>query len=1066
MKKLPLSLILAVVPSAASTGHGQSTVALENGAAKHTFLYNTSTREFWLSRSEPKPIQGGKGVSFLQAPQWHLELHVDANAPCWAGTGGSAGDRFAIEATPTTMGGTLIVTHAVLPTSQQVVLATWTGSIPVHPAIPTLPCGPTFDAFVEVSLQARWAISTAAGAEGHASATVVAEILNKTTTPYRIARVRFPHLEVLNLSTSGEDFLATGRNGGFLYKDPIQYVDPHSAQPLRLSFSYPMSLSAYPVPFASDVDPGGYAVPVLAYYDKGSAMKNCLYLANDDLKGHVKIIGIGRDPVAGPQGQGSLIFEVTQFPTGNVYQVQRYAAPYAVHVAALQGDWVDAAKKYKKVYTSDPIRYLGPAASPLNTRISQPLKENPHYGFLDPHSNMLALGVTNLALMGYCPENFAVGDLLNPSAVPGSAADCLDYFAGLIGLPFPMVSFNRFIVDPPSEASLNGGTNGYTPSTSSSMTAVHKLIADAEIAGHHVALHGLTEKLYTFGDMTDPSALDNCFSCAAGSYCCAIDPDLRQMSWESSGTSVYDYPTGGPCGSISCELGSGFICPLAIADTSLSVPMVSCSTGTNPNGDTWSQWTRDFLVTVLQTIGKTGATTVPATGGLIITAPAPFVGGCLSKNHAHTAGFGSWFSDAGADFMSDIRSAVASDMPILLEGSSGFWSPYVTVQNPWSVDTARDPYNMLDESTLIAPFETLNWYYDAPIYKIPFMQMIADDVRYATQYGETRTCALPFVANDFVTPYMVSGCGGPPQSYDSAYFEGFPAVTGAIGAWQQAKRVLVHQSSVIFYNLWMYPPSELRKPEVQYTIEDFAASDMLEFYAGLVHFLRAPDPDGKPLMEYFAGSLERNVEVQITTPLVQEKFRIDEVTIDQHFPKLGDLLEQTQPGGSLDPCTASFPAEDIDFEKYRPGNNVAYHHGRSGYLFFPVAPEEEGTESWLPHGMYKHFSGFRYALLICNPWGVRHVPTGTNPATAPKMNPFTFDYSGAAPVSNSYSYSFEVDPAKYGFPAGFAYQYSVRTYDDTGAILSTTPWVLVSGGGPVTVTGTLNPSEFAACVFK
>jgi hypothetical protein len=1015
-----LKVLIAIVLAASASP--QSTHVLENSDTKLTFRSVSTTGEFWLESVQPKPITTGVGIDMLPIEPWALELLVDPHIACITDT-----DLHEVEIVGPGDFASLRSFSLSLSTvgSDKILEAKWEGTVGFAGSLDVSGCSPAYSSNTSLEIIATWTIGASSG--DVAAAAISVEILNPTRTPYVIGRVRFPRVEVSTLDPSGEDggdYLALPVLGGYLYGDPIDYYDGAAGRGYSFHAAAPEAWPGDP----ACAEPLAWSLPVSCYYqDDGE--RNLFYAATDDLDGYVK--SIYWTPLPAQEAEdGALRYEVGQVPTGDVFAATTYVSPYSVLIAATQGDWVDAAKRYKQVYVADTSRYLGPVASSANTRIPSDLKTKPQFGRIVPNGS------------GYCPPDFDVGDLGSLGSSPSdSAAVALDYFYTLLSDGFPMALFDRFAIDPRDEV-FQGGASGplYVASTGTSMQQVHQLVSDAELMhGTHVCIHGITEKLQ------NPTGIP-CFTpgpdyCLGSLYCCDIDPNWRQMSWENVSISQWDGIPFSSGGSYTQHVG----CPDGLADSSLGALTQLCgSSGTNVGAKEWPTWFSTFLAEATSSLGNTG--------GLGFNEPGPVPLYCFSTEHAHDPGFGNWAAAGWGQMMDDYRadSSVPDDAPIIMETSSAFWSPWVTVQNAWSAYGAFDALNTLED------VGTLDYFFDAPIYKIPFMQMVADDVVYASQY-DTEPCSMPFISNsnELQCPSVTSVARD--------YFEYFPSVTASLQAWGQAKRVLMHQSSVLFFNEEMLDAGLLNNPSTGGTAAErataYAASDMMEYYRALCDFLAGTSPDGHPIAEYFRGALERNVAVDILSHT--ETFVLDgdvNVSTGPDVPAFPKLVMGLDAFGTCS-LTPSYPdGYDIDLSKYRPFYAPLFDHKARSNTIAPVAPEQQ--ETWLPHGVYRHSSGSSFALLMSNPWLPRHIPSGTPGTSDPRMNPFTFDYSGATTVSNTYAYQFTIDSNDYGAGA-YTYYIKRRVYDINGSY--TTLSTLGPYTNSTTVSGTLAPGESVIC---
>ena len=315
--------------------------------------------------------------------------------------------------------------------------------------------------------------------------------------------------------------------------------------------------------------------------------------------------------------------------------------------------------------------------------------------------------------------------------------------------------------------------------------------------------------------------------------------------------------------------------------------------------------------------------------------------------------------------------------------------------------------------------------------------MVADEVYYATQYLKGTLC-LPWTSLWVGRGRDLDGDGDVEPLY---FFRRFPAVSGALQCWCMAKRALVHKGGVVISNVQMDSPSRFLGTPI--SNEDRALQAMADFYLGLARFLEGPGVDGKENMAFTTGTLERSPVLRILGE--DENFAISRAVIDDPshpFPNLSEYLSEDYGDG-----VSTFPpGVDLSFDTYRPVYEELFDLAGPMNASIQGLPDEH--ESWLPHGMYRHWDGSNtLALLIANPWGARHVVLPKKVSTMPPagnlpsrpMNPFTFDFLDplSSPTSNTYSYEFDFDPTQYEIGAGEDYQVERRTYDLAGTLLAT-----------------------------
>ncbi|MEQ8765711.1 MAG: hypothetical protein RL885_17435 [Planctomycetota bacterium] len=718
--------------------------------------------DLWLTRITAPT--GGIVSLEKGLPLWEVEARIDPTVPA------NAAYDLSIVPDDLPLVSVQIFNVGTFPgQTYRYLVATWgPGSVPVAGGAPT--------GNPNVTVTATWILPYGSDtAEAHLNVS----LNNPGATTYRLWLTRYPRLAVRSLDIAdgddgnGSDRLATGRVGGTLYGDPIGYVDPVSGQPLLLTQDPDHQIN---VVSPDSIDPGTLSVPVSAYYDQTTGLG--LYHANNDDEGYVKGIYWTQDPALGTAG--SMVVETIQFVTGNVFDATSYTSPYHVQIAAFEnGDWITAAHKYREQYRTYPW-YTGPIGASSNLSVPLALKTNPLFGWIETGN-------------GYCPETF---DLTTASAE-------LSFFNNHFGQPFPMLMFNRFVVDPMSEVTLAGG---YAQNPSPPMSAVHQFVTSAENAGNKVTVHAMTEKI----SVTPTDSKCTIFaSCLGGGYCAQLDPSMVQMVQENG---LWLKPNVGPVG-IACAAGKG------------------SPSGTNID---WPTWFSGVSASFLNTLGASGGQGWPS--------PNPFSGWCFATTHDHDPGFGSFYAQAWLSMLDDVAAqTTVSPVPTIMETSSAFFSQKVPVQNPWALDWSYEPNHVLDQASSQTWYE----YHDAYIRRIPMLPMAADNLRYGSVYDPS-FCAMPY------TRLLTANPG-------DQFFEPFPAITAALGCWQMGIRVLEHQGSVFISNRFMVSPQDVQSPGLDEA--KLAAVDLYDYYRSLSDFLTASSP--APLMDYHAGSLERAPDVTV-----------------------------------------------------------------------------------------------------------------------------------------------------------------------------------------------------------
>jgi hypothetical protein len=578
---------------------------------------------------------------------------------------------------------------------------------------------------------------------------------------------------------------------------------------------------------------------------------------------------------------------------------------------------------------------------------------------------------------GYC----VVGP--NGTFDPIQAQADLDDLTAFMGTPFPFVYLNRYPVDVPHEIFLSGYVQA------PNMQPVRTFIDDAEQAGHKTVIHTMTEK--SFVTSSDHVNCDYPFDLC--SFCDFDDPDLMDMYVENA---LVKKP-GGPTVSAPCPRGAG-----------------------TTSGVDWPGW---FVA-----LNADFSNDLHSTGGLGWTAPNPTSGWCFAETHAHEPGFGSFHAQGWLEMLQDTAAGVTTTNTFArtMETSVAFFSQAAGVQNTWNFDLGRDLGHF--EGT---PGDLSSYYVweNAPIWRIPMMQMAIDNARYASVYSPA-TLSYPY---------------DPAYSTSFPIFDEFPAVTGALACWSMAERVLSYQSVVYLNNYMMVPVLDVSSPGTDEVKN--AAADMYKYYRGLVSFLMGSAPAS--LGDYHTGSLERPPAV--TLDGVSQTFVLTASTITAEFDAFETLLG-----------LFNVPVQDIDWSKYQPFKHLVGQNDGLTTVWLPAAPGADPT--YLPNGMYRHHDGQSLAFLLTNPWGVKHLDCSSPPCVSTPLNPFTFDYgTPAASPSNTYDYRFTFEPSDYrGFPT--SYDVAMAVYDVDGQVVSQTSFQPASGA--TEFTGTLAPHQYAAWVFQ
>ncbi len=1052
MKPMTLPFVLSGSLLLPASAWPQQSYVLENASARYEFRYDSATGEVWLHegflKSDPSRV-----VHFDRTSQWDVELRVDPNAI--AGIDPARGKVTEVAS--------LLSFSGPLPFGGGTgVRFTWTFTLDADPALS--------EPDPQVLVNTFWQLD--AGRD-YLNSFGGFRVQNPAATSYRLWQLRFPRLAIQNLDAagSGQDKLLSGIMGGRMYGNPILFADPYD--PLGRGFAFSGETeNADGLVSAYDVDPGLRTVPLTYYYHPdhgGPGAALGVYLANNDDEGWFKAVHVTADRLAPPSGR--LDYEIVQFPADpahadvSVFDAIDYLSPFGVHVGVLHGDWVDAAQKYRAYRTSTQDQHGDgtvrfdwlktddqgtpepgddevprPAGHPQNPHLPAPMKQNPFQIKIMPGPQG-----------GYC-----VG-LID---LPGVLSDYRDfiepYFLGP-GEVFPMVIFDRFQVAY-DEVGYESGGGIYTPRTTGVMPQVHQLMQELGAEGHLVLLDSMTEKFWTAEHLGHPCDLeDDCIDDDGTPYswCCVIedltgvDSELRRLTWESQ-------QFFRPLRTISHSVAH-LPCPAGLS-AALDTEPVACTTppimGSPPHGTAWPPVFEDFVAQAIEYLD--------IQGGVRFNSVPSSTSACFSEDHDHPAGFGKHLISAWFDILENVRTKAGRgrDFYEIKEIGDSTGTRQVRVQNPLSFDLGMDFLNTVGATQETT--EEWNRYFDSPVVRVPLLQMVADEVRFASQYSRS-TLSLPWTV---IFPVGGRDLDGDGVREPRPFFRKFPAVTGALQCWSMAKRALVHQGGVLLTNYLMAATGRFLGGSSR---EDRALQAMADFYLGLGRFLQAAGQGGKTNMEFVTGTMERSPRIRILGEV--ERFSIARSVIEhpsRPFPNLAEYLLT-----SYGDDKTFFPAGvDITFDAHRP----VYLELFNLTFLTPTAiqPLPDEHESWLPHGMYRHWDGSdTLALLIANPWGVphilverhaRHVPP--TPFPSRPMNPFTFDYLDpqASPTDNTYSYEFTFDPADYGIDPTDSIVVERRTYDLSGALVSAEP--LGTFQGTNTFQGSLEEFHFQSYYFS
>src|SRR5262245_24728472 len=336
------ALALSVSVAFASIAGAQGQIHLENTSTgcKYTLEWNTGD-QVWLSNG----ILNGDQVDFRQTDLFDIAIRDGSNT------------SELLRVHPGDL--SLIAPHYLSPPPGVAVRVgmAWTGNIPDGSA-----------SGVDLRVDSFWQIRTD---NDYLEAAIKFEILNPLATTYRPLNVRFPRLDINCLDPVHHgDLLATGARGGLLYGDPIHWQDPDGS---RMKFSGGTDDAGLIDP--SSTEPGFFTLPFIYYYSNRAlspAPPNYMgvYISHNDDIGLFKGITLTAD-----DDEGGLSYELVQYPSDPNPSDGIHQSPLIVdaekqdeqivlytpyhdfnflsHIGVVHGDWVDAAKKYKKYRTSN-----------------------------------------------------------------------------------------------------------------------------------------------------------------------------------------------------------------------------------------------------------------------------------------------------------------------------------------------------------------------------------------------------------------------------------------------------------------------------------------------------------------------------------------------------------------------------------------------------------------------------------------------------------------------------------------------------------------------------------------
>ena len=156
------------------------------------------------------------------------------------------------------------------------------------------------------------------------------EITPQTMTRYSFFSVDTPILSIQKLQ---DDALLIPYNGGALILDPL-----HPAPPI------PQTISIFDLYDGGlGGNPGRFGLQLLSYIDRQD--NELLYFASTDTNGNVKGFPIKKESQGHPDD--NLVLRVKNFPSNNNVPGTTYTMPYTVEFGVMEGDWYDAAMRYR-----------------------------------------------------------------------------------------------------------------------------------------------------------------------------------------------------------------------------------------------------------------------------------------------------------------------------------------------------------------------------------------------------------------------------------------------------------------------------------------------------------------------------------------------------------------------------------------------------------------------------------------------------------------------------------------------------------------------------------------------
>lgn len=989
------------------------TISLDNGVARLEFMVEGPSLggRVAMTRIESGDPITGPSIRFLDspdAPHWQVELRVHAPV-------------FAPEQVQD-----LIVSSRHVPFTSDAIEAFAAGEYEGRPAGkrlvlvwgPEVPVGadnsngnPSLVVPPRVTVCVEWILFDGSDV-AEARIDVKLDPSEPTASPFRLAPVHFPMLAVepLNHAGAGEaptDRLMHGGLGGFLFGDPIGYIDEWSGQ--TFTFGAPKLKEIFPTSISLiAVDPAFLSVPVAAYYDDSTS--TCLYQANTDEHGFPKMISWRR----GTQPR-SLLYETLHYPPGDYFNVTRYAAPFRVQLAAMRGRWMEAAVKFRRQFRT---YSWYPGTAGVSPRLTSRMKENPLFGVLFAKSN------------GYVPASQGDVDAMLVDIT------LMEKWFG----KFPFLILNRFYIDPSHE--VNPMPPYYVPSTEYELG--RKLVATLERRGHATAPHAVSEKLYT---CELPSIV-----LESTGYCDALAGTPLQSELLDDRI-VIGLPTASSSSVLHDPCPAGEVFPDVLAGVHVELARRLRNTGgygvpaPHPVGAVclaprprkhdhvigFGDWYIDAWLDIMQRVNED----VPALLGNGEPYPA-IMETCNLRASSEVPIQNDQSFDQSVHLAHSLNSMNCATWRYY------FGAPIRNIPLFGVVaDNVRRGTVYFDE----ARFDSVpgTSYHESQALSLPFtsysrgnlMDAMEQALDAAASASAGTTAAFHALCRD-----MKLTCKRVPLQF----LEPYPSISSALSCWHMSIRVIGRGGLMTLANAFIADP-DTTDPRV-FPETKRAAHDLFSFYRNMLGLLTSPS---LKLMDYHCGALEVTPTVTVTDPqdpnTVLDSFRIDGNTIQTFLPNLADAMD----------CVG-YPTDDLDYSVYAPLNHVLSGFGYHGNAIFPESPPDELC--YIVSRMYRHETSNGLAMILINPWGpLQYTADGTHP-----MNPFTFDFFHPEDSpDNVYHYDFTFRPDLYdGFEQDFAL--AKASMDPDGTIRPKDPLGMKTGN--LQLTGEIRPFEAVVYYFE